>query len=82
MNAFWRGFEKRAEVLSEFSDSPSAGAPAANANNALETAPAMGMGKRTSGNDPKLGDRYAATGSPRLDRLTTEDRQHPVGGMA
>jgi hypothetical protein len=72
--SFWQGFDKRAEVLSEFSDSSSTGGTALDIN--------TDIAKRRREADPELGDRYAATGSPRLDRLTTESRQAPTGGMA
>lgn len=73
---FWRGFEKRAEVLADFSGDENDRCSELKSHHPLTS-----MMFRTD-DGPDLGKRSVTTAGPRLDALTISDRQHPTGGMA
>ena len=79
---FWRGFTKRAEILSEFSDSSSAGGHGDDADSETHSHHILTSKLFRTGDAPLLGARSSTVNSPRLDALTISDRQHPTGGMA
>jgi len=82
VKSFWHGFDKRAEVLSEFSDSSSAGGTGDDINSEIRSHLPITNKVGRVDNGPLLGSRFDSSSGPRLDSITVESNRGPKGGMA